>query len=163
MQIIELTASHSLNYKNFFLQGLRDHPDCFRTSPSDERWAYFPTEGTAESFTLAAVTEQEELMGVVSFERDTSRNMRHKALLYRMYVSNHFAGKGIGKTLIQNTLNRARQIPGLEQVYLTVIASNIKAKKLYSSFGFEPFSHEKNAIKTAAGIYYHEEQMVLFL
>ncbi|QMU28466.1 GNAT family N-acetyltransferase [Adhaeribacter radiodurans] len=163
MHLIELTAIYPLDYKAFFQQGLRDHPDCFRTSPGDERWAYFPTEGTPESFTLAAITEQQELMGVVSFERETSRNMRHKALLYRMYVSKQFAGNGIGKFLIQNTLDRARQLPGLEQVFLTVIASNVKAKSLYSSFGFEQFSHEKNAIKTSAGIYYHEEQMVLFL
>lgn len=163
MRLVELTARKPLNYKNFFLQGLREHPDCFRTSPADELWAYFPTEGTVESFTLAALSDQDEITGVISFERETSGNMRHKALLYRMYVGQLFAGQGIGKILIKNTIARARQLDGLEQIYLTVIASNLKAKSLYQSFGFEAFSHEKNAIKTPAGVYYHEEQMVLFL
>ncbi|QNF35095.1 GNAT family N-acetyltransferase [Adhaeribacter swui] len=163
MRLVELTSQKPLNYKNFFLQGLRDHPDCFRTSPADDLWTYFPTEGSSESFTLAVITSTEELMGVVSMERETSANMRHKALLYRMYVGLPYAGQGIGKILIQNTIAKARRLPGLEQIYLTVIASNVKAKKLYQSFGFEVFSHEKNALKTPAGVYYHEEQMVLFL
>lgn len=163
MQLIELTAEYPREYKNFFLQGLREHQDCFRTSPADEMWAYFPTEGTAESFTLAAISEQEELMGVVSLERETAGKMRHKALLYRMYVSARFAGSGIGKALIRATLEQARQLPNLEQIYLTVMASNFKAKNLYQSFGFELFSHEKNAIKNPDGTYLHEEQMVLFL
>ena len=163
MRLIELTEEKPFDYKDFFLQGLREHPDCFRTTPADELWAYFPTENTPESFTLATVTDLNELTGVVSFDREIAGNMRHKGLLYRMYVDVRCSGQGTGKALIQATLDRARLLPGLEQIYLTVIATNTKAKNLYKSFGFEVFSHEKNAIKTPEGLYYHEEQMVLFL
>ena len=163
MRLIELTTEQPHNYKKFFLQGLRDHQDCFRTSASDEMRVYFPTDGTPESFTLAAVSDQDELLGVVSFERESTGKMKHKALLFRMYVTAQFAGRGLGQALMEATLARARQLAGLEQIHLTVIASNLRAKRLYERFGFEVFSHEKNAIKNPDGTYFHEEQMVLFL
>ncbi len=163
MYLIELTSESPHEYYRFFLQGLRKHQDCFRTSPADETGVYFPTEGTDESFTLAALSEQNELMGVVSFERESASKMKHKGLLFRMYVADQFAGQGIGKHLIDATVARARSLPGLEQIYLTVIATNTRAKYLYQSFGFNVFSHEKNALKNPDGTYFHEEQMVLFL
>jgi ribosomal protein S18 acetylase RimI-like enzyme len=164
MHIIELTETHSFDYLAFFNQGLLDHRDCFRISPTDARREPFPTRATADSFTLGALNDTNELMGVVSFQREgqTREKLRHKGLLFRMYVSQHYSGQGIGKRLIEETVLRARLLPEMEQINLTVIASNTAAKKLYEKFGFRTFSVEKNAIKDG-NLYYTEESMVLFL
>lgn len=50
----------------------------------------------------------------------------------------------------------------MEQINLTVIATNTVAKRQYEKLGFHSFALEKNAIKDN-GVYYDEEQMVLFL
>jgi GNAT superfamily N-acetyltransferase len=167
MKIVEIKTETDLDYKNFFLAGLREYEESFRISPQDELEAAFPTRGTADSFTLGAVSDDDGallLLGVVSFERDgaTREKLRHKGLLFRMYVARRASGQGIGKILIREVIDRARRIDGIEQINLTVVAANERAKGIYAMFGFETFSIEKRAIKYK-GKYFDEETMVLFL
>lgn len=164
-QLIDLTEGDTAPYQGFLMTGLRDHADAFRLSVGDEAGAAFPTRGTADSFTVAAVdTATGRWLGVVSFARegDTREKLRHKGLLFRMYVSADSAGKGIGRALIQAVIDRARRLPNLEQINLTVIASNERAVRLYTSFGFVPFSREERAIKYN-GTYFDEMTMALRL
>ncbi len=164
MKIMELTQEQSSPYKSFFLRGLTQHGDCFRISPRDESREPFPTKGTPDSFTLAAISEADEWMGVVSFQQEGERRerLRHKGLLFRMYVAAEHGGKGVGQELLQGVIQRARALTNLEQINLTVIASNQRAKRLYERVGFTTFSVEKKAIKFG-NEYFTEEQMVLFL
>ena len=164
MKIIELTQAEAASYKTFFLCGLTEHADCFRISPRDEVHEPFPTRGQPDSFTLAATSDSGQWMGVVSFQREglTREKLRHKGLLFRMYVSQEHGGKGVGQYLVQEVIARAEQLSDLEQINLTVIASNQRAKSLYSRLGFVTFSVEKNAIKFE-NQYLDEEQMVLRL
>ena len=68
----------------------------------------------------------------------------------------------MGRRLIQETIKRAREIEGLEQINLTVVASNSRAKNLYFSEGFKSFAQEERALKIGE-TYYGEERMVLRL
>lgn len=168
--LIDLTDQDTASYQAFLMTGLRDHPDAFRLSVKDEAGAAFPTRGTADSFTMAAVdTATGRWLGVVSFARegdtregDTREKLRHKGLLFRMYVLADSAGKGIGRALIQTVINRARALSNLEQINLTVVASNERAVRLYASLGFVPFGREERAIKYN-GQYFDELAMALRL
>ncbi|WP_423148247.1 GNAT family N-acetyltransferase [Rubrolithibacter danxiaensis] len=163
MELIELTINDQEKYKRFFIRGLLEHKDNFRMSANDEEQEAFPTKGTSDSFTLACVTAEGELAGVVSFEREGAKRekLRHKGLLFRMYVSADFAGQGIGKRLVQETIERAKKTD-IEQVNLTVVSSNTIAKNLYHKFNFKTFSVEERAMKDG-NKYLTEEQMVLFI
>ncbi len=79
-----------------------------------------------------------------------------------MYVSKEFRGQGIAKKLIEVVVLRAKTIPGIEQINLTVIQNNETAKALYKKAGFVTFGSEVNAIKWK-GRYFTEDQMVLHL
>lgn len=164
MNIQELTITDQNLYKSFFTKGLEAHADCFRITPADEQKEPFPTQGNSDSFTLGAFSETDELLGVVSFEREGAKRQRlkHKGLLFRMYVSAEHGGKGIGKKLIEELLLRVKTQTDIEQINLTVVSTNHGAKNLYKKFGFQSFSVEINALKTN-GTYYNEETMVLFL
>lgn len=164
MTLTELTEADAGPYKTFFLQGLQRHPDCFRISPDDEASEPFPTRGTADSFTLGLLTDAGELAGVVSFQREgqTRQKLRHKGLLFRMYVAAEFAGQGLGRRLVEEVIRRAREQTDIEQINLTVVATNITAKRLYEKLVFRSFALERNAIKDG-DLYYDEEQMALFL
>jgi len=164
MQIKELTNTDQILYKTFFTKGLQAHPDCFRITPADEQQEPFPTKATSDSFTLGAFLATNELVGIVSFEREGAKRqqLKHKGLLFRMYVAAENGGKSIGKKLIEELLHRVKTQTDVEQVNLTVVSTNHSAKRLYQKFGFQSFSIEINALKTN-GIYYDEETMVLFL
>lgn len=164
MILIDLTAAENFGYDAFFMKGLEQHRDCFRISPNDEANEAFPTSGTPDSFTLGLLTESGKLAGVVSFQREglTREKLRHKGLLFRLYVAVEHAGQGLGQILLEETIRRARLLPNMEQINLTLLATNSLAKRQYEKLGFHSFSLEKNAIKDI-DTYYDEEQMVLFL
>lgn len=161
--INELTAEQATEYKNFFNKALTDDENNFRLSPNDDKDAPFPTQGSNDSFTLG-IYVNDILAGVGSFEREgaTREKLRHKGLLFRMYVSPGYRGKGLAKKLISEIIHRAIKLGNIEQINLTVIANNIKAIKLYEQFGFRTFSSEEHAIKWK-GQYFTENQMALKL
>ena len=57
-------------------------------------------------------------------------------------------------------IHRAQDCDGLEQLNLTVVSTNVFAKRLYKSLGFEVYGTERHALKYM-GHYYDEELMVL--
>ena len=164
MRLIELTATDNFGYRKFRLEGLTKHPDCFRSTPAEKADEPFPTYGTPDSFTLGLLTDADELAGIVSFQREgqNRQKFRHKGLLSGMYVADPYSGQGLGRRLLEETIRRAGLVPGMEQINLTVTATNSVAKRLYEKVGFRQFAFEKNAFKDG-DTYYDEEQMVLFL
>ena len=161
IEIIEIKANQNEEYKVFLKIGLLNDEENFRITPIDDLNSIFPTKDQEDSFTLGAYFEN-ILAGVVSFSRDgTDREkLRHKGILFRMYVSNEFRGNGIAKKLISELINRVKKLKSIEQINLTVISNNENAKKLYENFGFKTFGSEKNAIKWK-GKYFTEDQMNL--
>ncbi|CAD0000709.1 MULTISPECIES: GNAT family N-acetyltransferase [Flavobacterium] len=163
IKIAEIKSNKNSEYKEFLTIGLINDEENFRITPNDDLNSKFPTNDKEDSFTLGAYVEN-ELGGVVSFTRDGNdrEKLRHKGILFRMYVSNEFRGKGIGKQLIEELITRVKKSNDIEQINLTVISNNANAKKLYEKFGFVTFSSEKNAIKWK-GKYFSEDQMALQL
>ncbi|MDW3194989.1 MAG: GNAT family N-acetyltransferase [Cytophagales bacterium] len=163
LEITELTSQQINAYKELILEGLAVDADCFRITPEDEVSAPFPTTGKVDSFTLGAY-DKTKLIGVASFKRDGEDRMklRHKGILFKIYVDAEYRQRGIAKRLIQEVISRARKIDDLEQINLTVIPTNKHAKKLYENFGFETYASEQKAIKWE-GKYFNEDQMKLLL
>jgi ribosomal protein S18 acetylase RimI-like enzyme len=163
ISIRRLSLADTEAYVTLMHSGLSDHPESFRISPNDAGEPLVPfASSKPDAFTLGAWLEDHRLVGTVSFERETRVKFKHKGLLYRMYVHVDAAGRGIGRRLIRETVARARKIEGLEQINLTVVASNVRAKHLYSSEGFKSFALEERGLKMGAS-YFDEEQMALRL
>ncbi len=159
--ICEIKSDESSEYKEFLAVGLINDEENFRITTNDDLNLVFPTNEEIDSFSLGAYSDT-KLVGIVSFSRDGKdrEKLRHKGILFRMYVANEFRGKGIAKLLIEELITRVKNIKDIEQINLTVISNNKNAKKLYEKFGFVTFGSEKNAIKWK-GKYFTEDQMVL--
>ena len=157
-----LTTADLAAYRALLLPGLITDANSFRMAPPDEENAPFPTQNQSDSFTLGAYVG-EQLAGIVSFQREGHDRikLRHKGLLFRMYVAPNFRGQGIARLLILNLIDRVRTLGDIEQINLTVVSTN-PAKRLYEQFGFQSFSLEKRGIKWQ-GHYFDEASMVLFL
>ncbi|HVP47814.1 MAG TPA: GNAT family N-acetyltransferase [Bryobacteraceae bacterium] len=116
---------------------------------------------TNNSFVIGAFTE-EQLAGTAGFVREQQQKSRHKAFVWGVYVSEKWRGKGTGRKLMVTVLRRAAELPGLEQISLTVATGQIAAMRLYSSLGFESFGCERHALRVG-DVYVDEEHMVLRL
>jgi ribosomal protein S18 acetylase RimI-like enzyme len=79
-----------------------------------------------------------------------------------MYVSPKKRGIGIANNLMIEAIKKAKEIKGIEQIYLTVVSINEPAKKLYNSLGFETYGIDKKALKID-NTYFDEELMVLYV
>lgn len=135
-------------YNEFFGRGAAEHPDTLRISPADIAQAPFGTSHGPEGSSFVAEDGRGNWLGVVTVARELGRQKRrHIAWILRMYVAAESAGKGVGRALLGAALARARELPGIEKVNLTVAAHNARAIGLYESVGFEVFSRETDAFR----------------
>jgi RimJ/RimL family protein N-acetyltransferase len=163
IEIKEILSAEIEQYKMFLATGLQSDEENLLITLKDNSDAPFPTKDKNDSFTLGAYTEN-VLAGVVSFARDGEdrEKLRHKGIMFTMYVSKEFRGHGIARELLEELIKRVKTISDIEQINLIVIANNSRAKQFYEKFGFEKFGTEQNSIKWK-GKYFSEEQMVLRL
>lgn len=148
IRVEALGTEDAATYNAFFSAGAAVHSDTLRISPADIAAAPFRTEHGAEGTTFVAKDASSRWLGVVTIERETGREKRrHIAWILRMYVSGESAGKGVGRKLLQAALARARELPGVQKLNLTVAAHNARAVGLYESVGFRSFGREADAFR----------------
>lgn len=87
------------------------------------------------------------LQGIMGFALSDREKVRHRAFIWGVFVYPQYRGKGIGKALMEATLERAKGIEGLAKVVLSVTASAEAAKSLYESFGFKTYGLERDAMR----------------
>ncbi|WP_438824375.1 GNAT family N-acetyltransferase [Bacillus sp. JJ1533] len=167
MNIRKLIPEDAECYWKLRLKALTTDPDAFlvtydeaikKENPIGEYKKSFQSE---EILTFGAF-EEEHLVGMVTLVRETRQKIRHRANIVAMYVDGNNRGKGTAKALLKEAIKIARNIPEIEQLYLTVDSENTPAKELYKNLGFKIYAVEKKAMKYN-GQYRDEEHMVLFL
>ena len=77
-----------------------------------------------------------------------------------MNVRPQARGTGLAASLVQRVVEQARTL--VEELCLTVVASNTAACRLYSAAGFEQYGLERKALKVG-NQYYDEVLMALSL
>lgn len=147
------------------LESLEAEPFAFGKSVEEHR--AIPVETIAQrfrdssggNFTLGAF-EDGRLAGMVTFVRETGVKDRHKGRIYGVYVSAAHRGKGVGRALIGELLERAKRDSSLEQIQLAVATVQTAARQLYSSLGFETYGTEPRGLKVGS-TYVDEDHMIL--
>ncbi|WP_314585204.1 nucleotidyltransferase family protein [Paenibacillus terrigena] len=149
------------------LEGLRLYPEYF--GESLEEAMKNPMEkirskivSTSDRFVLGAWTEEQELVGVIGFYRESGVKFRHKGVLWGMYVTPSEQGQSIGRTLLKQAIVHARNIVGLEQLNLTIVTTNQTARRLYEKAGFQLYGQEARAMRWN-DLYWDEDYMCLQL
>ncbi len=169
MEIRRLTESDADSFWALRLRSLREEPMAFarsfeedRTTPIEDIVRDFRTRwNSPESFILGAFIEG-QLMGLVGFYRETRIKLRHKGGIWGMYVAPEARGQGLGRALLVELIARARQLPGLEQLHLSVVTRQLAARKLYESCGFVCYGLERWAFKLGDE-YLDDEHLMLYL
>jgi RimJ/RimL family protein N-acetyltransferase len=167
MEIRVLTSSDAKSYWALRLEALQQNPEAFSTSYEEAMKRENPIDQTARNlnsegnFTFGAF-DNDELIGVVTLLQEKSPKLKHRANIFAMYVTPNKQGLGVGKSLLTEAIEKAKTIETIEKVNLSVVASNEKAKNLYTKLGFKAYGYEENALKIN-GVSYDDEHMVLHL
>ncbi|HEY5426780.1 MAG TPA: GNAT family N-acetyltransferase [Candidatus Tumulicola sp.] len=149
------------------LESLGDEPFAF--GKSVEEHLAMPVESIErrfrdvpeDDFHLGAF-EGGQLIGMATFRRDPGAKERHKGRIFGVYVAPAHRRKGVARALLTAIVETVHPDPSIEQILLGVSASQIAAKELYRTLGFETYGNEPNALKVA-GQYADEECLILRL
>lgn len=82
-----------------------------------------------------AVYDGDEMVGFVMFGYDEDEQ---RFYLGRLMIGEQHQGKGYGRAATLAVIERARQHPKADAVYLSFVPENANAQRLYESVGFEP-------------------------
>jgi RimJ/RimL family protein N-acetyltransferase len=160
LKVRRLGANDIASYREIRLEGLQKHPEAFSLSWEEEAaspaswWA----ERLATNVVLGGGIDGSPLLGVVAFRVHSAAKLQHKGILWGMYVRPHARGMGLAASLVQRVVEWAR--PPVEEICLTVVASNAAACRLYRRAGFEQYGLERRALKIGDR-YYDEALMAL--
>lgn len=167
MEIRILTAEDANQWWRLRLEALEGDPAAFSASLEDHRKLSLEEVkkrlgvGLQDAFVVGAF-ENGSLLGMAGFYREQNPKVRHKGRVWGVYVTPKSRGTGLGRRLLKTVLDRARTIDGIEQLHLSVAATQAAASRLYCSLGFVPFGCEPRALKIGDR-YIDEEYMVLRL
>ncbi|HJV60009.1 MAG TPA: GNAT family N-acetyltransferase [Albitalea sp.] len=152
-------------YKDLRDEMLELHADAFtsdaegeRSKPAASYRVRLAAPGREGTFTLCAWTASERLIGAVSCERDERAKVRHIGHVAGMMVRAEARGFGVGRALLDACIARARQVPTMELLTLSVTSGNATAVALYESAGFRRYGRLVRAIKL--GDAYHDKDLM---
>lgn len=133
------------------MTALANNPESFGATPEEfaaqlEEERQRQLSGGDDSFVLGAF-QDEKLVGLLGFFRRKGEKLRHKGVIWGVYVLPEARRKGLAGALLTETLEKCRTLEGLEAVLLTVVSSNHSASALYESMGFTTYGQERAALK----------------
>lgn len=153
-----LGPADAADYRALRLRALREHPEAFTSSYEEEvtkplDWSaqrLASDEKRPHDFFLGAflpVAGGSQLAGMVGLVGQYRQKERHGATVVGMYVAPELAGQGAGMALMQSLIERARVLPELRQIDLTVTAGNERAEAVYARCGFSIYGVLRDAVR----------------
>ena len=165
MEIRLFTEQDAQTLWNLRMMALETDPWSFVDSPEELRAMSVQEFATrlradhAENFIVGAF-EQGAAVGMVGCYQEVPLKRRHKAWIWGVFVAPAARGRGIANSLMQAAIQRAKTIPGVEMLLLTVAVDQPAPRKLYASLGFRSFGVEPRGLKIGNDSH-DEENMVL--
>jgi RimJ/RimL family protein N-acetyltransferase len=84
--------------------------------------------------------------GMVGLVRMPREKIKHRALVWGMFVQPGYRGRGVGAELLGAAVAHARSWDGVRQVHLSVTTSSPGAQRLYERAGFVVWGREPHAL-----------------
>ena len=161
--IRKLQPHESTIYREVRLDCLKNTPQFFGSTYEEEILnpkfsfeTYIETD--SPDHVMFGAFDGERLIGITGFNRMARKRASHRGELVQVYVEPGYRGQNIGEKLLRHVLEYAFALDGIEQVQLSVIASNQTAIKLYEKLGFKSFGVQPKYFK--AGDSYMDQQFM---
>lgn len=166
MLIRRLQPHESGIYREMRLACLKNVPQFFGSTYEEEVLnPRFPFETFIEEASpdhaMFGAFDGEQLIGITGFNRMARQRAMHRGEIVQVYVDSGYRGRNIGEQLIRCALDYGFTLEGIEQIQLSVIASNTTAIRLYEKLGFRAFGVQPRYFKVG-DTYLDQQFMQLF-
>ena len=147
MVLRPLTATDAEAYQRLRRRSLREHPEAFARAFEEEQQTSLEAiakrlaHSSSERYVLGAF-EGETLIGILSFRRWEGLKIQHRASIGGTYLPPESRGRGVGKGLLGDRIERARALTGVEDLIFAVTVGNEQARAFYPKMGFMPVAIE---------------------
>lgn len=147
MHVQQLSRDDAVQFIAFRAQGLSGDPDAFRVAPDDDArigldaWAL----RLDRDYVVAIVDPTGEWVGIGGLSRFEGEKLRHKGLVWGMYVARAARGTGAADRIMDALVGHASG--GLRQLQLTVMADNGRARAFYERHGFTTYAVEPGSVR----------------
>jgi RimJ/RimL family protein N-acetyltransferase len=161
IQVRRLSEDDAAAFRDIRLEALETFPEAFQSTY--ESSAGLGLEAYAQrlkQYALFGGFLDGELAGIVGFYPLKNPKIAHKGIMWGMYVKEAARGTGLAKAMIDAVVDHARG--KVEQIVLSVVADNERARKFYGKMGFEAYGMERRALRIGER-YYDEEFRAKFL
>ncbi len=148
-----LTEADAERYRRLRLDGLRSHPEAFGASWEDEvakPLAWF-AERLERNAVFGGSLDGSALFGVAGLVVPEAAKLKHKGVLWGMFVRPEARGTGLATALVMRVVEHADGL--VEEVRLTVAATNTAAVRLYTRIGFVQYGLERRALRVGDQFY----------
>ena len=161
MLVRRLTEDDAEIFRKIRLEALERHPETFQATY--ESAAELPLDAYVQrlrQYALFGGFIGDELCGFVGFYPLRNPKISHKGIMWGMYVTEDARGTGLAEAMTEAVVEYGRD--KVEQILLSVIEENARARRFYEKMGFEAYGLERRALKIDER-YYDEEFRVKFL
>ena len=155
-----LTPSDAAAFRDIRLEGLQRHPASFGASWDDEHvqaLEWFRAR-IADHAVFGGFPGDGALAGIAGLLVPPGAKVRHKGILWGMYVTERARGTGLAAALLDCVLAHARGV--VDEIKLEVAPDNIAAIRLYRAAGFDEYAREPRAL-CIDGVYHDSLFMTL--
>ena len=156
-----LTVENSEDFLALRLEGLSRHPEAFGADSAGdialgmEEWCRRLTDNP-----VFGGFRDHRLVATAGMYRESREKMRHKGVLWGVYVTEAARRNGFGRAVVEAAVAEARQ--KVAQLMTAVSAGNQAALDLYLSLGFQPWGVQPRALKVGER-YIDEIELLLIL
>jgi RimJ/RimL family protein N-acetyltransferase len=149
------------------MEGLEREPTAFGSSlyeakeKDDKKWKN-DFESMVDKESIVFAMDGSEVIGTIGYYWDKHEKMKHTATIVAVYLKEEYRSKGIGKLMSQKILQIIESKSKFVKIKLQVTSSNVPAKKLYESIGFEYIGTAKKEL-FVNGTYHDTDLMEYYL
>ena len=146
-----LDSNDVVAFRELRLLGLRESPAAFGQTPEEFESLSDGALGEwlgpdADRLTFGAF-DGGRLVGLTGLRRENRSRVRHKGIIWGVYVHPAARGQGVARRLLTAAIAGAATIEGLTVLVLSVGGPQRAARALYLSLGFEIFGNEPWALR----------------